>query len=327
MINKYLDILRLDKEKFGRDLLEKMLQEMKDLKFDKILKRYNKLYNNKPNTLEFYDREKYKIFISQCNLFELKAILFDISEKLIYDKSIDILNYRDLYIFLLNRLDKKEDSFYLLCIDKAYEWVQGVISQGNRLIDKKKSFNLIINNDLNEKEKLEVDKCPIAIEEHFFVIALGKSIDFIKRMKSKRVKEIEDVTNNVLKFIDIKIGLENISDMRNMREHDDEYIEGKGNKPESFFVTSEDGYIRADATSTINIYNKHGDKYYLGNKIIEINTVVEVYKQILPIIEAEKELISRIDNINNINISSEEKFQIEKVKGALMKFAEYKFKK
>ena len=81
----------------------------------------------------------------------------------------------------------------------------------------------------------------------------------------------------ILKEINDTIGIQNIINLRNMREHDDEYIRGNGNKQSEFIHESEDKVFEADATSTIRI----DDKHLLGGKI-EVASVLRLYKRLLP---------------------------------------------
>lgn len=68
---------------------------------------------------------------------------------------------------------------------------------------------------------------------------MGKSIDFLQALGSYKyeVKEI-------LKEINDTIGIQNIINLRNMREHDDEYIRGNGNKQSEFIHESEDKVLK-----------------------------------------------------------------------------------
>ncbi|MPN10916.1 hypothetical protein SDC9_158213 [bioreactor metagenome] len=115
------------------------------------------------------------------------------------------------------------------------------------------------------------------MEEHFFVIALNKSLTYLTKIK--KIKEFKSDVKDILDTICDEIGRENISNLRNMREHDDEYTNGKGNK-QGDFITALDNFA-ADATSSIIIL---GEAHLLGCKIDVLKTI-EIYERILPEIQ------------------------------------------
>lgn len=291
-LKKYLEFFKLHKDEVNRELLDKMFKEMEVSRFNPELKKYKNKYNNNAKIAIFINKNSYEELIHNCTIADLKSILFNTSKTLVNDKNIEISEYIEFYIFALNRLEEKEDDFSRLCLTQVCQWTKGVILQGHRVLNSKRSFE-------NSR-----------IEEHFFAIALGKSIKFIDRMKSSENEEIKKAAINISKFIDKKIGLRKIRDFRNMREHDDAYFEGDGRNPSRFIEQSEDGFIQADATSTICICNDNEqDKIYLGNKV-EVNNVIEVYKRILPVINLVDKIINYIYYMNSV---SEDKPEIQEL--------------
>jgi len=94
-------------------------------------------------------------------------------------------------------------------------------------------------------------------EEHFFVIALGKAMDWLSELKShdpSLQQPIEDFFRRI----------PTARDVRNMHEHDNEYFRGKGRKQSSFHQNVRGRpNISADATATIIL----GSDYLIGGRL------------------------------------------------------------
>lgn len=93
-------------------------------------------------------------------------------------------------------------------------------------------------------------------EEHYVLTATVMSIRFARQLINH---ENEDFKKHIKEFIN---STKNAVDVRDMREHSDEYFIGKGKKHGDFFKGSNQ-HIRCDMTSSIK--NEHG--YMLGNLI------------------------------------------------------------
>lgn len=93
-------------------------------------------------------------------------------------------------------------------------------------------------------------------EEHYVLTATVMSIRFARQLVNHANK---DFKSQLQKFID---ATRDAVDVRDMREHSDEYFLGKGRKKEEFFKGSGEG-IEIDMSSSIQ--NEHG--YMLGNLI------------------------------------------------------------
>jgi len=93
-------------------------------------------------------------------------------------------------------------------------------------------------------------------EEHYILTATVMSVRFARQLVNHAAKDLKD---QLQKFID---ATRDAVDVRDMREHADEYFLGKGRKKEEFFKGSGQG-IECDMSSSIQ--NEHG--YMLGNLI------------------------------------------------------------
>jgi hypothetical protein len=160
-------------------------------------------------------------------------------------------------------------------IQMSYYWTQAVILQAQRIIDlakrQNKEFFDTFRYPLDRPEYfLDNEEYKRIMEEHFFILAVGKSIDFYKSNSDKFKK--------IISKIETKIGIQNITDIRNMREHDDEYISKQGRKQSRFIIANENISTEADATGTgIDLDKK---QYWLGARV-NIFTVAELYEEIL----------------------------------------------
>ncbi len=180
--------------------------------------------------------------------------------------------------------------------NKALEWAQAVIFQGERTIETAQNNTMILNDMFGDdlslslaskfRQEFENNKFRSFMEEHFFIIALAKSIDFFKKFNN-----FDDIRNDIY----INWGKTTIDDIRNMREHDDEFIVGKGKtRPQNFLHEDQSRRNISDATSTIIDFSKR--EYLLGGRL-NIYEVVDFYNNKLENIKAISEsLIKEIVN-------------------------------
>lgn len=154
--------------------------------------------------------------------------------------------------------DKNNQFFY---ITKAYDWSNAVIIQGNRVC---RHVDMPLNGD-----NFDDDRCKRMMEEHFFVIALGKSIDYLNY-----IKERSQISKELLDELYEKVGKTEITELRNMREHDDEYIRGDGHKQQNFITVSKDNFFASDATSTLII----NGEILLGGKV-NVGKTVNIFEK------------------------------------------------
>lgn len=175
----------------------------------------------------------------------------------------------------------KQKEYNIYCAINANNWVKSVIYQGNRIknidIENEKMMEEIEKNPDVILEKLHENDYILPMEEHFFAIALNKSLTYITKLK--KIKKFKDDIKLILDLVCNEIGRDNITNLRSMREHDDEYIKGNGNKQEDFIATLDD--FVADATSSIII---SGESHLLGCKVDVIKTI-KIYECIQPKIQ------------------------------------------
>ena len=118
-----------------------------------------------------------------------------------------------------------------------------------------------------DKQSSEDAKGWMRAQEHFFVIALGKALDWLK--------EVEAVDPALKPLIaEFRSKVPDGRDVRNMREHDNAYLRGRGRRQATFHKRVE-GYagmnvvISSDATATVIV----GEHYLIGGRLNVRETV------------------------------------------------------
>lgn len=104
-------------------------------------------------------------------------------------------------------------------------------------------------------------------EEHYALTATVMSVRFAKQLVHHAQKDLKE---HLEAFI---TATKDAVDVRDMREHSDEYFLGKGRKKDEFFKGSDQG-IQCDMSSSIQ--NEHG--YMLGNLIAMESVLAECQK-------------------------------------------------
>jgi hypothetical protein len=125
-------------------------------------------------------------------------------------------------------------------------WLNEVVERCDYFLSEiNKGFS--IDNNFNKKRMFD---------EHYTLTATVMSIRFAKQLVNHVQKDLKEQLES---FIN---ATQDAVDVRDMREHSDEYFLGKGRKKDQFFKGSGDG-IKCDMSSSIK--NEHG--YMLGNLI------------------------------------------------------------
>ena len=159
----------------------------------------------------------YKKYIEESNIIEIKVIIFYVTNEILKNKEVDVNEYNDFFIYAFNELIIKNKEYHYYCAFRAIDWAKSVIYQGNRIItlDNEQDIRdkFIFNNMESSPElafsvmhKVDNDRYILSMEEHFFIIALGKSIDFLKKLDGFQ-DEVKDIINR----IDEVVGINNSS--------------------------------------------------------------------------------------------------------------------
>jgi len=155
-------------------------------------------------------------------------------------------------------------------VASAKQWVYAVIKQGHRLLV---SVAVLENPPIDNKARQE-GMDTLQMEQYFFIIAVNKAREWLR--ESRRLvfamqalaKEFEAQTAYA-------------KEVRDMREHEIEYFNGKGNKQKDFVrAVGIPGTIAADASAAIIDENA----YLIGGRL-NVQSVISVAKRIYPQIQ------------------------------------------
>lgn len=159
------------------------------------------------------------------------------------------------------------EEMLFLAQDNSKSWLDAVCMQAERC-------NAALDMARIETDFAGIDQASrlLRIEQHFFVIALKKAIDWLKELR-RLAPVLKPAINRYI------ADLPHASDVRNMREHDILYVKGKGNHQNKFIYhyTDDQGQVIAssDATGTVVI----GDQYLLGARL-DVNVAARLSKQL-----------------------------------------------
>jgi hypothetical protein len=154
--------------------------------------------------------------------------------------------------------------------NNARQWVSAISKQGYRLLEaNNREFQTRTSQEEFDKASRRDLSMWRRIEEHFFVIAVGKAMDWLKELKSADTSchsPIDDFFSKI----------PHAREIRNMREHDNEYSRGKGHKQSAFLhkITGYKANISAAATATVIL----NEGYLIGGRLNVQETITAAEK-------------------------------------------------
>ena len=162
--------------------------------------------------------------------------------------------------------------------ESALDWSKAVIYEYNRL-DKASDVYEMVSKGVLQAIIDDDTRMRRRMEEYFWIMATKKAIIYLSET-SKYSQNLKDIVDRLCK----KIDKESIIDIRNMREHDNEYVCGKGFSKEKYIKYAPN--LISDAVST---YRKDG-KVLLGGRI-DAEQVVNAFESEIENIERECKFI------------------------------------
>lgn len=156
-------------------------------------------------------------------------------------------------------------------------WLVAICMQGERVLENSKQME-----KFDQSQSYQLARIMRSPDEHFFLIATNKCLEYVAQAVNRKLVDKKSfiplwaVTSKVVKKV------------RDMREHDVEYVVKGVGKKQSDFVQYLSEYSAAiDASSTIVI----DGKYLIGGLVSLVDTM-EAAKALIPILDVE---------INNFN--------------------------
>lgn len=115
-------------------------------------------------------------------------------------------------------------------------------------------------------------------EKMFFITALHHAVEGLKCLKKELEKRNEDITllNTVINMIATEDVIKDIKDLRNMNEHDIDYMIGNGNAQERFVRTVEKNGYKYKTNAQWTILIGDAQSFTIGN--IQINDLIQRFK-------------------------------------------------
>ncbi|KMM38606.1 hypothetical protein [Guptibacillus hwajinpoensis] len=168
-----------------------------------------------------------------------------------------------------------KDRMKWMSIQETKTWMMAVLIEGEDLIKLSNESVSLMDDffdqpgvNLQMKNRMDYIRELSRVREYYFVIALNK----VQKWLNVAVKYDEEY-QQMIDEINEKIPY--IKEVRNMREHEIEYFEGKGNKQKDF-IRGDDN-VMSDATSTIN----NPDNYLVGGRI-SVQQVNVLFRKLHP---------------------------------------------
>lgn len=167
-----------------------------------------------------------------------------------------------------------EDWFALDC---ARLWVWSIMFQGDRLLNAQDVLNSphALGSAGMQQFREQMDRR--LMEEQFFLDAVGKALRWIKVAKRQDLSLSEAVDRFLQQ-------LPEAGEVRNMREHDDEYLEGNGNKQADFVKTTTVGGQQISATVDASSTIVWDGNYLIGGRL-NVQNAIDAAHALLPCIE------------------------------------------
>jgi hypothetical protein len=176
-----------------------------------------------------------------------------------------------------------EQEWYFLNSSKI--WLLGIMNQGQRLLSNQQhmrdEMQAITLETLTQHQNYLVLNDLRIVEEHFFVIAVSKAIDWLKEVKNFRL----ELSSEIDLFLQ---SLPEVKDLRNMQEHDVDYFKGKGNAQKRFVKTLAD--MTVDASASIS----NDDGYLIGGRL-NVQQAMRAAQKLYPEVEKAVLEIHEID--------------------------------
>lgn len=165
-------------------------------------------------------------------------------------------------------------------------WYNAVMFTGNEILRNANALFGLPTHEDNSLEKREIISQHKFMFNYFFLLSLNKLIDWAS----------ESENETMVSFLDsFKREFPSYKDLRNMKEHEIDYIKGAGNAQSRYSHERNDltpyisGTAKVSASSTLIVPGKH----LLGGRLDVIGVLGHLEKRIGPYIEGKKSASNR----------------------------------
>ncbi len=162
-------------------------------------------------------------------------------------------------------------------VANSKQWLNAVIFQGHRLLDQNSKAIGIMKKTPNSmvafQDAMEIER----MEQYFFLIAVNKAREWLIE-GGTIITELEPLASDFDKSVPF------VKEVRNMREHEIEYLKNNGYAQDKFVRSvGPPGTVAADASSTIVNEGAYliGGRLNVKNAISAANEIYPKVKEIL----------------------------------------------
>lgn len=155
----------------------------------------------------------------------------------------------------------EEENKEWFAFQTAIYWCQGSLIQGDRVLSL--SFQDVPQDFFEHKSQMEAWRIHRLIDEHFFLTAARQVIRWCERAK----EQYPELAAHLNEFCSDR----NIVNTRDMREHGDEYLDGRGRRQQDYVAEVDSANCPlpgdqngiCDASSTVVF----GEQYLIGGRV------------------------------------------------------------
>ena len=166
------------------------------------------------------------------------------------------------------------------------QWWNAVFAQAKRFFELLESNHGGTPWDNNENNSMFI------AERMFLITALHHAIENLQKLDIEIQRENDDSLQKVIASIEVVVPLQDIKNLRDMNEHNLDYLVEKGHKQKRYRTTVKEGGY--EVLTTASWTHVHGDAQMILIGNVQIDKLLAVMKEQLPIVrEKTKEIFDR----------------------------------
>lgn len=174
---------------------------------------------------------------------------------------------------------------YLLA-HQTCQWWNAVFVQAKRFFDVLETGQVGMPWDTEDTNDIFI------AERVFFIMAISHAIEDLEKLDYECQREGDSSLQPVLQAIEASVSLHDIKNLRDMNEHNLDYLLGEGQKQNEFYTTVEKNGYKIPTTASWTQVHGDADVILLGN--VEIDKLLLVMKEQLPFVrEKTKEVFEK----------------------------------
>lgn len=166
------------------------------------------------------------------------------------------------------------------------QWWNAVFAQAKRFFELLESNHGGTPWDNNENNSMFI------AERMFLITALHHAIENLQKLDIEIQRKNDDSLQKVISSIEVVVPLQDIKNLRDMNEHNLDYLVERGHKQKQYRTTVKKGEY--EVLTTASWTHVHGDEQMILIGNVQIDKLLAVMKEQLPIVrEKTKEIFDR----------------------------------